>query len=350
MKKRVSDCFLEEDWLTPIAIDMQDDCVAAGLFFETKHNEWRERCKEAQQEVASPEDDARWETHRELGKGTYGVVHAVYEIGTGSLYARKSIRRKIPPLTEAKIEERIRNEVEIMQKLGHKHIARVTLLLRSEQFWSIFMLPVAECDLGTFLQERCIDRNYPHEELRLIDPWFGCLVSALAYAHSESIKHEDIKPSNVLVKGPVILLTDFGTAIDFSETGLSTADAQSEQGTPIYWPPEDRPYGRAADVFALGCLFAEMITVRQKHSLDEFRQWRYNPKENFGFAFKSNLPKVKRYLREKIDIRKQDHAILSLLEQIFNMLTEDPDQRSPARRVKGRLREWDDKFFCNSCA
>lgn len=214
--------------------------------------------------VGGHEDgDTRFDKLKDLGRGTYGAVQSVREVSTGAVYARKSIPISITGSDEKQIEQLVKNEVETMTTLRHNHIASVNMHFRRARYWSIIMSPVADCDLRVFLEKRCVGEGYPRNNMRLLDSWFGCLISALAYTHREMVKHEDIKPNNILIKGEKIYLTDFGTAKDLEST---TADF-AEQGTPVYWAPQPRPWGRAADVFALGCVFSEMLTVRQRKSL-----------------------------------------------------------------------------------
>lgn len=304
------------------------------------------------------EKDDRFVKVRRLGSGTYGFVDEVREVTTGSLYAQKSIPVVIRGSDPKTIQERVENEVLIMSKrLRHHHIASVNIYFREAEYWRMIMLPVADYDLREFL-ETTISNNYPSDSLRMLDPWFGCLISALAYAHSAKIKHEDIKPSNILIRNQKVFLTDFGTAKDFSELEASTVSDYQITGTPVYWAPEPRDWGRAADVFALGCVFAEMLTVRQKRSLQDFRQYRHTPNAEYKYAYKSNLPKVKEWLKQVVgtdgkngkgEQAEKDETAITILEQILNMLLKDKDDRAEAQRVKRLLRA-DYTLFCDTCS
>lgn len=292
--------------------------------------------------------DSRFEHVKDLGRGTYGFVDEVREITTGSLYARKSIPVRIVGQDPDAIQKRVENEVVIMsEKLRHNHIASVNIYFRDDEYWSMIMLPVADYDLRAFL-ENTVDTGFPADALRMLDPWFGCLISALAYAHSERIKHEDIKPNNILIKDKKVYLTDFGTAKDFSELEASTVSDYQITGTPVYWAPEPRIWGRAADIFALGCVFSEMLTVRQKRSLQDYRRARHTASAEFSYAYRSSLPKVKRWLKELDGIDRRDPVAQTILEQTFNMLVENSHDRLEAARLKRNFRI-DDSLFCDTC-
>jgi tetratricopeptide (TPR) repeat protein len=93
------------------------------------------------------------------------------------------------------------------------------------------------------------------------------LAEALAAAHARGLLHRDVKPSNVIVRpdgGPVLL--DFGLAGDPEAPTLTrTGDVV---GTPQYMAPEQARGERAApaaDVYGLGAVLYEMLTLEPPH-------------------------------------------------------------------------------------
>lgn len=281
-----------------------------------------------------------------LGQGTYGQVHKVRETSTGTFYAQKVIR-VTDPRSKSHVEKAVLNEVSIMQKLRHHHIASVQFHVFDGDTYSLIMLPVAECDLRRFLRQ-CVESQFPRTELMHLTSWFGCLVGALEFAHSKQIKHEDIKPSNILIKDHLPYLADFGCAKDFSGLDSSTSLDTLTFGTPVYWAPESQPRGRSADVFSLGCVFSEMLTVRHKRTLEEFQAFRYAQHRDNAYAFRESLDKVHDWIE---DIVPANDSVGTLLkEQTFQMLQRTVDRRREAKDIKRGLRMEGDIVFCTSCS
>jgi serine/threonine protein kinase len=79
------------------------------------------------------------------------------------------------------------------------------------------------------------------------------VLAALAAAHKVGVVHRDVKPSNVLIHGSRVVLTDFGAATIQSDPRLTSSGMLL--GTPAYLAPE-RARGEAAraesDLWSLG--------------------------------------------------------------------------------------------------
>lgn len=302
------------------------------------------------QPVHSHATNAHFKVVKTLGAGTYGEVSMVMEPTTGALYAQKLIRvrDRHDPRARDFVEKQVKNEVEVMQKLRHHHIASVLFYVREPNAFSMIMLPVGDDDLRSFLEIKCVKANYPKNEIKHLDPWFGCLISALAYAHEQLIKHEDIKPSNILIREHRPYLADFGSAKDFSQLEASTSTDSLVAGTPVYWPPENAHRGRPADVFALGCVFSEMLTVRQHRSLADYRSSRVVEDTDYGFAFRKNLSGVQKWLLQLPGIEKSDVEEV-LLQETLSMLEFNPDDRHTAKQIKRKFRVEEENLFCSSC-
>ena len=352
---------------TAISFQTFDDRIdrAHTVFGESKR-QWEEMVKRAQEEEKNrlatsipsfpngslgplhPYAPSRvsFEWIETLGNGTYGQVSKVRQLSTGRIYAQKVIRVTDPRL-RPRIEKEVENEVSIMEKLPHLHITSLIFHVRDEDTFTILMLPVADYNLLQFLQRKCINASFPRTELTHLTSWFGCLVSALAFAHSRKIKHEDIKPTNILIKDHQPYLADFGCAQDFSGLERSTSTDVLAFGTPVYWAPENPPRGRAADIFSLGCVFSEMLTVRQSCSLDDYQRFRYLANRDNPYAFRENLPQVYTWLEQ---LRRPNDAVAELLiEQTLKMLEQDKDSRPEAKDIKRGLRPEGDAVFCTTC-
>ena len=274
-----------------------------------------------------------------LGSGSYGHVDEVRELSTGALYARKHIPFNSDTSSDV-IADEVRNEVRIMQKLRHLHIATVLFHLKEEVGYSIFMLPVADHDLRHFLS-LCTKQDYPAALTTKVYRWFGCLLDALAFAHKLRIRHQDIKPSNILIKNNQVYLSDFGLAQDFAELRKSPPQEQKAQGTLVYRAPEIRSAllsGRSSDVFSLGCVYSEMFTVTQGRSLEEYHAFR---RIGHSTAFRDCLEKVKVWLRSFEGNRLKD----LLIDQIVSMIRESSMERPSAEQVMNALKT-ERAFFC----
>jgi hypothetical protein len=172
---------------------------------------------------------------RHLGRGSSGDVYEV--ICEGVALARKLIY----PSKTAKRED-IWNEVDIMQKLRHRHIVRLVGSYIQNRVLGILLWPVAVCDLAMFLDGLDGDdwaREYiknlglsysPHDSENFRDPrlflrrLYGCLANTMEYLHGNKVRHKDIKPNNILLTEDGVFLTDFGISRDLTDLSQSITD------------------------------------------------------------------------------------------------------------------------------
>lgn len=294
---------------------------------------------------------AQWTHIKYLGHGGQGDVSKVQETSSGKQFARKAMRFTLweDPVRDDEERERreaiVREEVSIMQKLRHVHVATVLFTVRERESFDFIMLPVADKDLNSFLKD-CSAKHFIATKRNLLPQWMGCLMNALAFAHEQSIRHKDIKPGNILVKGDQVFLTDFGLAVDFTDADVSYT-TNSFRGTFHYKAPESKignVHGRAADIFGLGCVFSEMLTVYRTKAVTDFDKERRGDTYSEANAFHLNMAEVKRWV-----LGLRGDAISDfLVDVILNMLQEDPQLRSKADELKDYF-EKQELLCCDLC-
>ncbi len=107
--------------------------------------------------------------------------------------------------------------------------------------------------------EKYIRQHTPLSEEQIWSLFAGC-IAGVYQLHVNDALHEDIKPSNVLVKDGCVKLADLGKAVP----DHSTSTLQSNGGAMAYASPEKinpLQFDKKADVWALGCV----LVSRQPH-------------------------------------------------------------------------------------
>lgn len=208
----------------------------------------------------------RFVIRSKLGTGGMGEVYYAEDSKLHRPVALKRVARRLGYDPEA--TQRILREARRASALSSEHIASVHDVVEEQGEFFIVMEYV---DGETLLQR--LQRPMTLEQFLEIATQCA---EALISAHEHGIIHCDIKPENIMLTpaGHVKIL-DFGVAKHLPRSDQSsTLDLSSAVvGTPAYMAPEvllEKVPDARTDIFSLGVVFYEMLTLRNPFSSNGF--------------------------------------------------------------------------------
>lgn len=204
----------------------------------------------------------KYQILEKLAGGTFGTVYKALNVDAQCVIAVKEIRVKRDVL---KI---LQGEVDILRNLSHKNLVKYYgCEVRQDEV----LIMMEYCSEGT-LERVC--REGLDEEL--VRRYTNSLLRAVAYMHSQKIVHRDIKPANIFLDLHCVLkLGDFGCSVRLHDQATVYGEIAEYAGTVQYMAPEVltyggmtedgkyRGYGRAIDIWSIGCVVLEMSTGRR---------------------------------------------------------------------------------------
>ncbi len=212
---------------------------------------------------AAPLDLDGYALDEEVGRGGMGVVFRARQTCLGRDVALKMVRGE----EDAQTLRDFLSEARVTGRLEHPNIVPVHELGKlpgGEPF--IAMKLVEGQSWSDALRARPDDLDF---HLRVLDQ----VCNAVAYAHSRSIVHNDLKPGNVML-GPFgeVLVMDWGLALSLAPVpGVRPRESLREPcGTPRYMPPEladgrGEEVGPETDVYLLGGILYHILCGRPPH-------------------------------------------------------------------------------------
>ena len=215
----------------------------------------------------------RYRLLRLIGSGNMGEVYLAEDPRIDQQVAIKVIRTEASPYPDtgaAKDATRLfLREARAIAKLDHPNILSLSDFGEENIHGMVFTYMVMpfrkEGSLATWLRQRNTSELLsPQEIAQLIQQ----AANALQHAHDYQIIHQDVKPSNFLIRSrrenptyPDLLLTDFGIA----KSNTATASVSyTIRGTPAYMAPEqwDGYPVPATDQYALAIMAYQLLTGR----------------------------------------------------------------------------------------
>ncbi|KAK2745520.1 hypothetical protein FQN57_003645 [Myotisia sp. PD_48] len=295
--------------------------------------------------LLATDSNRHFQVVRALGQGGFGEVSEVISLLSSRRYARKTILRRNFLYDQPENGESFRNELKALKTLSHRHLIEYIGSYTDPTFFGILLDPVAECNLREYLE------NPPDPpDFGTIRQFFGCMASGIAYLHDRHFRHKDLKPSNILLRGSHIYISDFGLALDWSDQSKSRTEGTIGAWSPDYAAPEvftHQPRGSSTDMWSLGCIFLEMTTVLNCETLKSRRDF-FKVTGSKGSNPCTNPEAYSKWM-EKLDLNNDKPS----LEWTKQLLVVDLTQRLTARELLKKIANEAEKqqrfYICYVC-
>ncbi|KAL5119916.1 cyclin-dependent protein kinase [Pleosporales sp. CAS-2024a] len=202
-----------------------------------------------------------------ISSGTYGRVYkAEGKNGrTGEFAIKKFKPDKEGELQYSGISQSAIREMALCTELAHPNVVHTVEIILEEK--SIFIVfEYAEHDLLQIIHHH----NQPQRQAipaRTIKSILHQLLQGLVYLHRNWVMHRDLKPANIMVTSAgKVKIGDLGLARLFHKPLQSLFSGDKVVVTIWYRAPElllgSRHYTPAVDLWAVGCIFAELLSLR----------------------------------------------------------------------------------------
>jgi serine/threonine protein kinase len=214
--------------------------------------------------------------------------------------------------------------------------------------------PAAELTLRTFLSEE--HTGHPSRSM-LLREFFGCLARGLWYIHRvANTRHFDIRPERLLLHENTIKISDFGLSLDWTGSHPGTIAGTSPGWSSQYCAPEvakSRPRNAASDMWSLGCVFLEIVTILKGKTIQEMLDFigGYGVEEsaNESTPYHSKPQALTAWMDKLVAISGQDNEPVQWAREMLDI---SPEKRPNAEKLvdhtcfHGKAPEWP---YCGNC-
>ena len=205
-----------------------------------------------------------------ISSGTYGRVYKALGQPGHNHRAAFAIKKFKPDkegqrLAYTGISQSAIREMSLCSDLNHVNIIKlVETILENKSIFMVF--EYAEHDLLQIIHHHSQQPRQPIPPSIIKSIMFQ-LINGCKYLHANWVLHRDLKPANIMVTSSgVVKIGDFGLARCFYKPLQPLFSGDKVVVTIWYRAPElllgSWHYGPAIDMWAVGCIFAELLSLR----------------------------------------------------------------------------------------
>ncbi|KEY72164.1 hypothetical protein S7711_00173 [Stachybotrys chartarum IBT 7711] len=209
-----------------------------------------------------------------ISSGTYGRVYKAVsrcQVGDGRPVGSEVAIKKFKPDKEGEqisytgISQSAIREMSLCSELRHGNVIRlVEIILEDKCIFMVF--EYAEHDLLQIIHHHTQQPRHPIPPATVKSIMFQ-LLNGCQYLHSNWVLHRDLKPANIMVTSSgEVKIGDLGLARRFDKPLHSLFSGDKVVVTIWYRAPElilgSFHYTPAIDMWAVGCIFAELLSLR----------------------------------------------------------------------------------------
>eukprot|EP01090_Pellita_catalonica_P001876 TRINITY_DN1159_c0_g1_i1.p1 TRINITY_DN1159_c0_g1~~TRINITY_DN1159_c0_g1_i1.p1 ORF type:complete len:481 (-),score=105.50 TRINITY_DN1159_c0_g1_i1:545-1807(-) len=203
-----------------------------------------------------------FEIIKKIGEGSFAKVFLVKKKDSGTLYAMKSIKKKM--LIRENELHHTRTELQILRNNDSPFLINLRYSFQTDARVYFVFRYVAGGELFYHLNKQ---RKFSADFVRF---YAAEVIMGLGYLHKMGVIYRDLKPENCLLEETGhVLLADFGLAKNLASVSGKT---NTMCGTPEYLAPEvvlGKKYGKDIDWWALGNFMFELFTSRPPFTDDD---------------------------------------------------------------------------------
>ncbi|KAK4185584.1 putative meiotic mRNA stability protein kinase [Podospora australis] len=203
-----------------------------------------------------------------ISSGTYGRVYkALGRHGQVGEFAIKKFKpdKEGEQITYTGISQSAVREMALCSELNHPNVIKlIEIILEDKCIFMVF--EYAEHDLLQIIHHHTQQNRHPIPPNTIKSIMFQ-LLNGCQYLHTNWVLHRDLKPANIMVTSSgEVKIGDLGLARLFYKPLHSLFSGDKVVVTIWYRAPElllgSRHYTPAVDMWAVGCIFAELLSLR----------------------------------------------------------------------------------------